>query len=141
MHITFELTDEQRAEIAREWLRGQTIYASDPNVYYEPFCEDGRVGYRCQTNNAGDCRETYVYFNPSTSDTNDTPNVFVYQGGDNDPSVDGAECYIALEELRDGELCKCGHNLHQHEADGSGGVCAQDCHGCKAGEEAHAWAD
>ncbi|HYW88885.1 MAG TPA: hypothetical protein VFB50_14010 [Chloroflexota bacterium] len=122
-------------------MHERTVYAVGPSVYYEPYVGvDGRVGYRCQTNNAGDTRETFVYLVPS-SDTNDgVPNIFVYRGIENDPSMDPAEFHIALHELEDGPLCpRCQHNLYQHEADRPGGNwdCDRDCHGCKAGEEPH----
>lgn len=117
------MTDEDRERIAIDWLKRQTIYASNPSVYYEPFCQDGRVGYRCQTNNMGDCRETFVYLNPSTDDSDGTPNIFVYEGGDNDPAIDQAHSHIALHDLEDGPLAPCGHNLYQQWG--------ATCYGCE----------
>jgi len=127
---SLELTPEQREQVVREWLREQTIYSENPSVFYEPFVIDGRVGYRCQTYNAGDTRETCIYLNPSTDDSDGIPNVFVYTGEENDPADDSPVTYIALEDLSDGPLQACGHNLNQLSNEG-------DCHGCEFGEEPH----
>lgn|GEM_PF-7077636 len=125
-----DISDAVRAQVIAEFLTSQTIYSENPNVFYEPFVIDGRVGYRCQTYNAGDTRETYLYLNPSTDDSDGMPNVFVYEGEENDPADDRPVTYIALEDLSDGPLQTCGHNLNQLSNDG-------DCHGCEFGEEPH----
>jgi len=81
------------------------VYDTDAGVYYEPFVYDGRVGYRVASTDGQ--RQTYVYFNPSTgsNDLDHKPNVFVYQGEDNDPNSDEPECFININ----GVTGPCGH--------------------------------
>ncbi len=77
----------------------QVVYATNPDVTYTPFIKDGRVGYRVHTNDNGEPREDYIYFNPSTDADDGMPNVFVYQGGDNDPEIDTPVCHINIEHM------------------------------------------
>lgn len=68
------------------------VYDPFNDIYYQPFvAADGRVGYKIGRTDDRPDAETFLYFNPSTSDANngdDTPNVFVYIGGDNNPEHD-----------------------------------------------------
>jgi hypothetical protein len=63
----------------------QRTALSDGTVY-TPFLADGMPGLECtRPGSATQC----IYMNPSDhSDDGDTPNVFVYQGSEGDPSVD-----------------------------------------------------
>lgn len=59
---------------------------------YEPWVCDGLVGFKCTSR---DGVISYMYLNPSdVVDTGDTPNVFLYQGADGDPSKDVPICHI-----------------------------------------------
>jgi len=65
------------------------IMDEDSGVQYTPFItHDGRVGYECTDTATG--RFEFLYFNPSNGSDDGVPNVFVYQGTQNDPYADGA---------------------------------------------------
>jgi hypothetical protein len=78
----------------------KAVYDPASNLVYFPFiAEDGRVGYQVNTT-YGDPdaeRETFIYFNPSDTSGDDTPNVFVYMGEDNDPAHDEPMHFYAIE--------------------------------------------
>lgn len=79
-------------------LREFTVYDPAGHVYYVPFVsEDGRVGYKVGRSDDRPDAETFIYFNPSTTEHDDTPNVFVYIGGDNDPAHDESQHWYALD--------------------------------------------
>lgn len=69
-----------------------TAYLDAPvdagNAEYEPFLEDGMVGYRVTHHDTG--RVRFVYFNPSECHGDEEPAVFVYVGEHGNPSLDGA---------------------------------------------------
>jgi hypothetical protein len=106
-----EYRQATRSETEITFFDDRAIYTTTKHegqdVYYVPFVAcDGRVGYAVRTNpdNTGresnpiDQVETFIYLNPSTSDDGeDEPNVFVYQGGENDPALDVAEHYYTIE--------------------------------------------
>lgn len=75
-----------------------TVLDPAGHVVYTPFvADDGRVGYRVgRTDDRADA-ETFIYFNPSTTERDTTPNVFVYIGGDNDPAHDEPQHFYALD--------------------------------------------
>lgn len=84
-----------------KFFADRTIYDTENEVYYEPFVSpDGRVGYRVATTRL-DGKETYVYLNPS--DGGDTPTVFVYVGGENDPTADLPSVFVVPEEVLEEE--------------------------------------
>jgi hypothetical protein len=77
--------------------RSRTVYDPDGNVFYEPFIsDDGRVGYRVGRTDDRPDAETFIYFNPSTTERDDTPNVFVYIGIENDPNEDDPQHFYTL---------------------------------------------
>ena len=79
-------------------FQGFTIYDPAGEVFYVPFVsEDGRVGYRVGRTDDRPDAEAFVYFNPSTTERDTTPNVFVYVGDENDPTLDHPECFVALD--------------------------------------------
>lgn len=79
-------------------FQGFTVYDPAGDVYYVPFVsDDGRVGYRVGRTDERSDAETFVYFNPSTTERDSTPNVFVYTGIENDPAEDSPEVFIALD--------------------------------------------
>lgn len=63
-------------------------------VWYVPVIHKGMVGYRCQH---PDGRETFIYFNPSDSSDDGTPNVFVYEGPHFDPNNDTPSHHYDIE--------------------------------------------
>lgn len=80
--------------IARE----KTIYDHAGGVYYEPFISaNGRVGYRVGRTDEFSDAETFIYFNPSSTEGDSTPNVFVYIGIDNDPDIDEPRHFYTLD--------------------------------------------
>ena len=91
---TIGLTIASAVDELKTLTAPQTAYDADAGVYYEPFIEDGRVGYRVASNRPGMGLETFVYLNPSDGSDDGVPTVFVYQGIENDPALDGSECYI-----------------------------------------------
>jgi len=66
----------------------------DGRVTYSPWTNGRCVGFRCQ-HSGGEVE--YIYLNPSrTTESGDTPNVFLYQGNAGDPGRDyAAHHYIA----------------------------------------------
>jgi hypothetical protein len=78
---------------------GLTIYDAPGDMYYVPFVsDDGRVGYRVSTTDGS--RETFIYMNPTTdSSGSPSPDVFVYEGIENDPAEDEPVAFIAPEAL------------------------------------------
>jgi len=76
--------------------QNDTVLDPGSDVYYVPFIsDDGRVGYRVSRTDGS--RETFIYFNPSDSSSDTKPNVFVYIGIENDPALDEAQHWYALE--------------------------------------------
>jgi hypothetical protein len=70
-------------------LSGRTVYT--------PFiAKDGRVGYSVQRDYGP---ITYVYLNPSSTESDPTPNVFVYEGVHNDPGQDEPVCFVTADGL------------------------------------------
>lgn len=67
---------------------GETIRDDSSGVAYLPFVSDecGSVGYRCRFDDGRP--DEYVYIVPSSETDDGTPNVFLYQGTNGDPSVD-----------------------------------------------------
>ncbi len=65
------------------------IYTEVGDVYYIPFHEEGRVGYIVRSTDGS--REEFLYFNPSDHEHENDANVFVYQGLEGDPAVDGPQ--------------------------------------------------
>ena len=75
------------------------IYDPDGGVFYEPFiASDGRVGYRVGRTDDRPDAETFIYLNPSFSGGgDDTPNVFLYIGVENDPNEDEPQHFYTLD--------------------------------------------
>lgn len=65
---------------------------------YTPFVREGTVGLKCERPNAP---LLYIYFNPSDHTDETDPNVFVYQGAEADPAIDGPEHYYLIWPLGD----------------------------------------
>lgn len=65
-------------------------------VYYIPFVNEGRVGYRVVRPDPYE--ETFIYFNPSlnTEAAPDDPNVFVYTGTHDDPALDEPQHFYKI---------------------------------------------
>ena len=57
----------------------------DGNVTYTPWTDGDVVGLRAEHT---DGRVEFVYLNPSATDTDGQPNVFVYHGTTGDPGED-----------------------------------------------------
>ena len=68
-------------------------------VIYEPWTDGHAVGFKV-THEPTNYVE-YIYINPSDNDDNsDSPNVFIYQGLQGDPSLDEpVHHYTVLEEV------------------------------------------
>lgn len=76
----------------------RTVYDPAADVYYQPFVsDDGRVGYRVGRTDDRPDVETFIYFNPSDTEGDDTPNIFIYLGGDNDPALDKPLHFYTLD--------------------------------------------
>ncbi len=76
-----------------------TVYDTDRGFFYVPFISsDGRVGYRVARSDDAS-RETFIYLNPSDGGMGEVPDVFVYQGIENDPSLDEAVVFVVPEVL------------------------------------------
>jgi hypothetical protein len=74
-----------------------TVYDPAGDVYYVPFVsEDGRVGYHVGRTDDRPDTETFIYLNPSTTESAPTPDVFVYIGEHNDPSMDEPQHFYTL---------------------------------------------
>jgi hypothetical protein len=83
-------------------FRGLTVYDPAADVFYVPFvAEDGRVGYRVGGTGKRADVETFIYFNPSTTEGDSTPNVFVYEGVENDPGLDNPLVFVTPDALLD----------------------------------------
>jgi hypothetical protein len=71
---------------------------TDEGATFTPWTDGWAVGYKVTAEGRPD---TYIYLNPSvaqdTGKLGDT-DVFVYRGGDGDPSMDDPECYINIWE-------------------------------------------
>lgn len=77
----------------------EPILTQGEEVIYEPWTNGYAIGFRVThmpTNTV-----EYIYINPSDNDDNqDSPNVFIYQGLQGDPSMDGpVHHYTVLEEV------------------------------------------
>jgi hypothetical protein len=74
------------------------IIDPDSGTQYTPFIsDDGRVGYEITNIETG--KFEFLYFNPSNGSDDGVPNVFVYQGVNNDPGNDGPlHHYLVLED-------------------------------------------
>jgi hypothetical protein len=72
----------------------QATHDTTSGVWYVPVVNDGMVGYRCQH---PDGRETFIYFNPSDSSDDGTPNVFVYEGPHFDPAKDAPSHHYDID--------------------------------------------
>lgn len=59
-------------------------------MVYEPWTDGIAVGFKCTTPEG---RVSYVYLNPSTHDSEGTPNIFVYNDVD-EPDFCNAEIFI-----------------------------------------------
>ena len=71
---------------------------TDEGATFTPWSDGRCVGYKVTAEGKPDM---YVYFNPSgAQDTGklDDTDVFVYRGGDGDPSMDDTDCYINVWE-------------------------------------------
>lgn len=64
------------------------------NMIYEPWTNGYAVGFKC-TDVRG--QVSYIYLNPSSSDSDDGPNVFLYQGTAGDPGVDSPVEWFATD--------------------------------------------
>lgn len=76
-------------------FREATIYGDD--IYYVPFVdtETGRVGYEISGLGPGG-EGTFFYLNPSNGVAD--RNIFVYEGGENDPLYDGPIHFYEVAE-------------------------------------------
>ena len=90
------------------------MYDTTKDIYDGDFCytpfiaEDGRVGYRVRyvvlaTEGRADA-ETFIYFNPSVNHGEDEPNVFVYEGIENDPVHDSPVVFVKPDSLLELDL-------------------------------------
>jgi hypothetical protein len=72
---------------------------SEEGAVFTPwYSDDGAVGFKVTAKGLPD---TYIYLNPSAAqDTGDVldSDVFVYIGGDGDPSKDEPVCYVNVWE-------------------------------------------
>jgi hypothetical protein len=74
-----------------------TIYDPSKNIYYIPFvASDGRVGYQIGRTDDRPDAEAFIYLNPSDSEGDLVPNVFVYIGPENDPTQDESQHFYTI---------------------------------------------
>lgn len=67
------------------------------DTIYEPWTDGHAVGFKVTRIHDGAIG--YIYLNPSVNESggpDDTPAVFIYQGGHGDPSIDSAENWYAI---------------------------------------------
>jgi hypothetical protein len=67
----------------------------DVKVTFTPFYNDGCVGYAVD---APDRERQYIYLNASTESDEGPPDVFIYQGTQNDPAQDASLHYYDIWE-------------------------------------------
>lgn len=63
---------------------------------YEAWSDGAMVGFRCIDKNG---KVESIYLNPSSSDSEGQPNVFVYQGASGNPMDDSAVAYFNVGEI------------------------------------------
>lgn len=69
---------------------------------YTPFIEKGRVGFVVERVEDGELKAAYIYLNASSTESDPTPNVFVYEGVHNDPAEDESICFVTPDSILEG---------------------------------------
>jgi hypothetical protein len=67
-------------------------------VKYTPFISGQIAGLKCEL---PDGTIEYIYLNPSEEETDDTPNVFLYQGATGDPAEDAPQHHYLIGSEED----------------------------------------
>jgi hypothetical protein len=71
---------------------------------YKPWTNGVAVGFECT---GADGSVGYVYLNPSTSDSDGLPNIFLYKGTHGDPAFDGVVTWTGSTNVAMCEMPEC----------------------------------